>query len=100
MQVAGRAGIPDTATAVILNVTVTQPQAPGFATVFPTGATRPTASNLNYAAGDTIPNAVIAKIGAGGSICVFTHAAAHYIIDVAGYLTGPLPPSTGSDCPA
>jgi len=100
VQVAGRAGVPDTAAAVILNVTVTQPNGSGFTTVFPMGASRPTASNLNYVAGDTIPNAVVARIGAGGSICLFTQTAAHYIIDVAGYLTGALPPGGSGDCPA
>jgi hypothetical protein len=100
VQVTGRAGVPDTATAVVLNVTVTQAQASGFATVFPVGATRPTASNLNYKAGDTVPNAVVARIGVGGSICVFTLATAHYIVDIAGYLTGALPPTGSAECPA
>ena len=31
---------------------------------------------------------------------VFTLAAADYIVDVTGYLTGTPPPSTGTDCPA
>jgi hypothetical protein len=46
---------------------VDQPQASGFITVYPTGVGRPNASNLNYLVGQTVPNAVIARLGSGGS---------------------------------
>jgi hypothetical protein len=85
LPVAGRVGVPVDASAVVLNVTVTEPAAAGFTTVFPCGVSRPLASQLNYTAGQTIPNAVVAKVGAGGEICVFTLARAHYVIDVSGY---------------
>jgi hypothetical protein len=39
---------------------------------------------LNYAAGDTVPNAVIAKLGAGGKVCLYTYAATNLIVDVNG----------------
>ncbi|MET9955278.1 hypothetical protein ABZ135_27545, partial [Streptomyces sp. NPDC006339] len=59
LQVTGRAGIPATGvTAVVLNVTATGPTAGGFVSVYPDGAPRPTASNLNFTAGQTIPNLV------------------------------------------
>src|SRR5258707_4837659 len=48
-------------TAAVLNVTVVDAAAPGFVTVFPCGAPQPLASNLNFVAGQTVPNAVIAK---------------------------------------
>jgi hypothetical protein len=85
IQVTGRAGVPDNATAAVLNVTVTDPQGPGFATVYPCGTTPPTASNLNYATGTTIPNNVITKIGDGGKVCIFTLAPTHLIADLTGY---------------
>jgi hypothetical protein len=85
LQITGRAGIPPTATAVTLNVTVTQPSGPGFVTVYQCGTTRPTASNLNFVAGQTIANAVVAKIGAGGKVCVYTHTATQLVVDVNGY---------------
>jgi hypothetical protein len=51
--------------AVALNVTVTHTENPtigdGYVTVYPCG-TRPDASNLNFVAGQTIPNSVIAPV--------------------------------------
>ena len=48
----------------------------------------PTASNLNYHPGDTIPNAVITQIGAGGKVCLFTYGTTQLIADINGYFTG------------
>ncbi len=86
-QVTQRGGIPADATAVVLNVTVTDTASPGFVTVFPCGATLPTASNLNFTVGATIPNAVVAKVGTNGRVCFYTQAATHLIVDVNGYHT-------------
>ena len=85
VQITGRAGVPSDATAVVLNTTITEPTAAGYATVYPCGTEPPTASNLNYTPGLTIPNLVIAKIGAGGDICIFSQSPAHLIADVLGY---------------
>jgi hypothetical protein len=85
--VAGRGGVAADATTAVLNVTVISAQEPGFATVFPCGAAVPQASNLNFDTGDTIPNAVVAKIGEGGAVCVYTSAAAGLLVDVNGYAT-------------
>jgi hypothetical protein len=51
--------------AYVYNVTVTQPTVGGYLTVYPTGGGRPTASNLNFAAGETTSNTAIATAGAG-----------------------------------
>jgi len=83
----GRAGVPDAAHAVVLNVTVTDATAGGWVIVYPCGASPPNASNLNYAAGQTIPNAVVAKVGTNGKVCFFTQGATQLIVDVAGYIT-------------
>ncbi len=85
LQVGGRAGVPADAGAAALNVTVTGAQGTGYATVYPCGATRPTTSNLNFVAGQTIPNAVIAKLGTGGRVCIFTNAGTHLLADVNGF---------------
>lgn len=82
--VAGRAGVPVNASAVVLNVAVTDPQAGGYLTIYPCGWTRPLAASLNYAAAETISNAVTAKVGDRGSICVYTLSPAHVVIDVTG----------------
>lgn len=87
LPVAGRAGIPTNAPAATTNVTVVNPTGPGFITVFPCGQARPNASNLNYTTGDTIPNAVITSIGTAGTICLYTSATTHLILDASGTLT-------------
>ncbi len=84
VPVGGRAGVPADAKAASLNVTVTEPATTGFVTVFPCGQSRPTASNLNFTAGQSIPNAVVAKLGEKGTICLFTSATTHLIVDVNG----------------
>ncbi len=85
-QVSGVAGVPANATAVVMNVTVDATTGSSFLTVFPTGTIRPLASNLNWVAGDVIPNLVTVKLGAGGQISVYNlNGATHVIADVAGY---------------
>ncbi len=84
LVVAGRAGVPATAAAVALNLTVTDAPKSGFISVFPCGGTRPAASTLNYAAGSTISNAAITAVGAGGRVCVFTSSETNLIVDVSG----------------
>ncbi|MCB0916845.1 MAG: hypothetical protein KDC23_14290, partial [Actinobacteria bacterium] len=86
LQVAGVKGIPANATAVALNVTVTGPTSPGYLTVFPAGSGRPDASNLNFQTGQTVPNMVIAKVGAGGKVSIFnSHGSSHVIVDATAY---------------
>jgi hypothetical protein len=81
----GRGNVPMDALAVALNVTVVSPAGPGYATVFPCGTQPPGASSLNFVAGLTIANAVVAKIGAAGKVCIFTSKATHLIVDVDGF---------------
>ncbi|MGH9086440.1 MAG: S8 family serine peptidase [Acidimicrobiales bacterium] len=86
LPVAGIAGIPADATAVVLNVTVTAPTAGGYLTVFPNGELRPNVSSLNFTAGLTIANHVTATVGAGGTIRLFNpFGSTHVIVDVAGW---------------
>ena len=93
VPVSGRGGVPATGVdAVALNVTATGATGSSFLTVWPSGATRPTASNLNFAAGYTVPNMAIAKLGVGGQISIFNLAGGvDVIVDVLGWF-----PSGGS----
>ncbi len=84
VRVRGQAGIATDAQVALLNVTATDAQAGGYVTVWPCGAAQPNASNVNFAAGDTVANAVTARVGATGEVCVFTSAPAHVVVDVAG----------------
>ena len=88
MVVVGRAGVPATGVgAVALNVTVTEPTASSFLTVWPTGTRRPLASNLNFTADQTVANSVLTKIGAGGTISIYNNTGAvHVVIDVVGWV--------------
>jgi len=85
IQIADRGDVPATATAAVVNLTVTGGLAPGFATVHPCG-TLPKASSLNYGPGITRPNELIAKLSNTGTICVFTKATVDVIVDVVGYI--------------
>ncbi|MEO1059551.1 MAG: hypothetical protein AAFY28_21820, partial [Actinomycetota bacterium] len=85
VDIAGRPGIPTDARALIANVTITQPQGRGFATIYPCGE-QPNASTLNYADGQTIPNGATIGLSPTGTICIFTLRTAHVIIDATGYL--------------
>ena len=89
LLVAGQAGIPANAAAVALNVTVTEPTAVSFLTAWPSGTSRPLASNLNYVASQTVPNLVVVRLDPGGKVDLFNYAgSAHVIADVAGWFAG------------
>ena len=88
LTVAGAGPVPADATAVVMNVTVTNPTAPSFVTVSPTGGLVPVASNLNFVTGQTIPNLVTVQTGAGGKIDLTNHSGrTDLVIDVVGYYT-------------
>ena len=87
VPVVGRAGVPPTGVgAVVLNVTATSPTANSWLTVFPKGAPRPLTSNLNFTPGQTVPNTVIAQVGADGSISIYNAlGSTHVIVDITGW---------------
>lgn len=84
-SVAGKGGLPADIQAVSLNVTVVEPDGAGYLTVYPSGKPRPTASNVNYSVGQTVPNHVISAVGKNGKVRVYTMTTAHVVVDVAGY---------------
>jgi uncharacterized protein (DUF1501 family) len=86
VQVGGKSGVPAAAKAVVVNVTAVGAGANTFVTVYPDGASRPTASSLNVTAGHTASNLVLAKLGAGGRIRMFNKAGSiDLVADVTGY---------------
>jgi hypothetical protein len=89
LQVTGRGGVPANATAVVLNVTAADSPGPdSYLTVYPTGTARPLASNLNFVAGQTVPNLVIARIGAGGKVTIYNNLGSTVVVaDVQGWFT-------------
>jgi hypothetical protein len=91
LQVTGMGGVPSNATAVVLNVTAADSPGPdSYLTVWPTGTSRPLASNLNFVAGQTVPNLVIARIGAGGKVSIYNNLGSTVVVaDVQGWFTNP-----------
>lgn len=89
VQVTGVGGIPATGVcAAVLNVTDAGSTAPGFLTVFPTGATQPLASNLNFVANQIVPNQATVPVGTGGMVSIFNHTGVtNVVVDVDGYYT-------------
>ncbi|MEP7115479.1 MAG: hypothetical protein ABI862_19605, partial [Ilumatobacteraceae bacterium] len=85
VQVAGTPGLPVDASMVLFNATVTNTETAGFLTVFPCGESTPPTSTLNFTANSTVPNFVVAKIGSGGRVCLYSASATQIVIDVAGY---------------
>lgn len=85
LPVWGRAGVANGATTAVLNVTVVAPLANGYLTVYPCGTTQPLAANLNYVAGQTIPNLVVSRIGSDGAVCLYSHQPMHLVVDVNGF---------------
>jgi hypothetical protein len=81
--------IPD-ATAVVLNATVVSPVLPGFLTTYPCSPQPPLASNVNFVAGQIVPNMVISALDADGLLCVLNSTATHWILDLSGYFTDSL----------
>ena len=84
----GRCGIPETARAVAVNLTVTQPSAAGYLTVFPAGQPVPRTSSANYLAGQTRGNNAVLLLNGAGEMavrCSQVSGTAHFILDVSGY---------------
>jgi len=93
ITVTGIGGVPLTGvTAVVLNVTSVAPSTGTYVTAWPTGETRPNASNLNVPPGDTRPNLVIVKVGENGKVSFYNDAGTNDLIaDIAGWF-GPSVP--------
>jgi hypothetical protein len=87
LQTTARGGVPATGvSAVVLNVTVVDPLLGGYLTAWPTGDSRPLASNLNFNTNQTVPNLVTAKLGAGGKVSIYNGGGtAHLVADVGGW---------------
>ncbi|MGE0877889.1 MAG: hypothetical protein AB7L13_12780 [Acidimicrobiia bacterium] len=100
LQVVGQGGVPAGATAVVVNLTVTEPDASSYLTLWPTGEPRPEASNINFVAGRTIANLVTVKLSADGRLTIYNFAGSvHVLVDVNGYYHSTLL-GTGGSLPA
>jgi hypothetical protein len=88
VMVTGYCGIPATAKAVSLNVTVVSPTAGGHLRLYASGAARPGTSSINYTANQTRANNAVVSLGADGALMVYVSqpsGTTHIVIDVNGY---------------
>ena len=102
LQVTGRGGVPATGvSAVVMNVTVTAPSGSGYITAYPDGTSLPTASNLNFVKGQTVPNLVTVKVGTNGKVALRNGSGGtvQLIADVAGYYLDPVVADTTAPGP-
>ena len=98
LPVAGVDGVPSSGvTAVVMNVTVTAPTGGGVLTVYPDGGSAPAVSNLNFSAGETVPNLVTVELGADGKVDFYNNSGGtvQILADLAGYYVAPLGAPTG-----
>lgn len=92
LPVAGRGHVPGMTaqkppTAVVLNVTVTNPTLGDHLTIWPGLIPGPPlASDLNFVAGQTVPNLVVVKLGTDGTIQFFNGSGfTDVVADVVGW---------------
>jgi peptidoglycan-N-acetylglucosamine deacetylase len=84
--------MPSDAAAVIVNLTATDATKDGFLTAYPCSQPNvPTASNLNFAAGETVANLATVRVDSAG-LCVTASASTHVIVDLLGWYV-----TTGGD---
>ncbi|MGH3715266.1 MAG: hypothetical protein ACRDT4_17650 [Micromonosporaceae bacterium] len=77
------------AAAVFINVTTVGQVNPGFATVWPYGKPRPTASTINYQRNVAIANATLSGVGRDDvghtdALSIYSNVTTHFIIDITG----------------
>ncbi|MEU1287887.1 hypothetical protein [Kitasatospora sp. NPDC005856] len=104
--------VPSDITAVVVNVTVTNPTADGFVSLLPTAGppgTRPATSSINFKAGQTVSNLVTVAVGpvdrAAPWLTLYNNAGTtDVVLDVVGYYRtaatdkyGPLTPTRIAD---
>lgn len=87
LQVAGLNGVPGDAAAVMMNVTITGANGPGYVTAWPCGKARPLASFLNFVHGVDRANLTPVRIGNAGQVCLYVSEGTDVIADLNGYFT-------------
>ncbi|MGL5931196.1 MAG: hypothetical protein ACRCY8_19875, partial [Dermatophilaceae bacterium] len=87
VQIGGRSGIPTSGvSAVVLNVTAVSTTATGYFTLWPSGASRPTVSSINFPRAWTGANLVTVPVGSTGAVSLYNSGgSAHALVDVLGW---------------
>ncbi|MCU7722846.1 choice-of-anchor D domain-containing protein [Actinoplanes sp. KI2] len=83
--------------ALAFNVTGVKPTANTYLTLWPTGLTQPTASNLNPAKGQTVANAAIVGLGTNKAFSIYNYVGTtDVLVDVVGTFQSLFPAATAS----
>ena len=99
VQITGRGGVPASGvSAVVANLTVTQPTASGWISAWADGSPTPAVSNLNFAIHQTVPNLAIVPVGPDGAIRLHNGSGGtvQLIVDVSGYYLAGTPMAAGA----
>jgi alpha-tubulin suppressor-like RCC1 family protein len=91
LQILGAGGIPASGvSAVVVNVTVADPESTGFITVYPSGTAMRQTSSLNFRPRQNIANLVIVPVGADGKVMFYNGSGGtvQLVADVSGYVVG------------
>ena len=78
-------GIPSSAAAYALNITVVPDGPLSYLTAWPTGSPKPFVSTLNSFDGTVVANAAIIPAGTDGAVSVYVTNQTHVILDINGY---------------
>lgn len=87
VPVNGAGAAPANAAAVMVNVTAVGPRASGHLRVYPCGSPQPNASAVNYPADANVAGASLVAVGSSASVCIYTSARTHLVVDLGGWLT-------------
>jgi hypothetical protein len=72
--------------AVILNVTAVDPTDVGYTTVWPSDVPRPTVSNLNFEAGQTVAGLVTIRLSSSGNVSIYNYSGhTNLVVDAFGW---------------
>jgi len=100
VQVTGVGGVPSTGvSAVVMDATVVSAlganAAASFLTLWPSGSSRPVASNLNWTPGEILSNRVIVPVSSSGEVDVYNYAGSiNLVLDVVGWFHDSSPSTT------
>jgi glucose/arabinose dehydrogenase len=83
-DLSGQPGAPAGGTAVLLNVTSTEPAAAGYVRAFPCGP-EPDISTVNFDPGLTAANLAVVRLPMDGRVCFTSFVPTHLVVDVSGW---------------
>ena len=85
LPIRAQQGIPETATAVLVNLTATDSKQPGWLSSFPCATLWPGTSSVNFDAAAAVPNLTLTQVGKNGCLRVSTLVATDVVADAVGW---------------